>query len=101
MTAGSSNGAWIVGVDGSLVVDEAVGWAVRHAPGRTARERGVDVEYRFVAGVPRDTLVTAAESADLLVVGKRGAGAIGAALLGSVSASVLATSTCRPWSCRD
>jgi len=40
---------------------------------------------RFVEGSPRSTLLDTAESADMLVVGARGHGAVGAALLGSVS----------------
>ena len=40
---------------------------------------------RFLEGPPRSTLLDIGESADLLVVGARGHGAVGAALLGSVS----------------
>ena len=49
------------------------------------------VERRFVEGSPRSALVAAAEGADLLVMGARGHGAIGAGILGSVSTSLLHT----------
>lgn len=47
------------------------------------------VEREFVRGAPRPALVSLAETADLVVVGARGHGAIGAALLGSVSTWLL------------
>jgi nucleotide-binding universal stress UspA family protein len=43
----------------------------------------------FVTGMPRQTIAKRAESADLLVVGARGHGAIGAAVIGSVSTWLL------------
>ncbi len=56
----------------------------------TARSRDrFIVERNFVRGRPRTTLATAAEDADLVVVGARGHGAVGAALLGSVSSWML------------
>lgn len=47
------------------------------------------IERRFVVGRARGELQTAAADADLLVVGARGHGAIGAALIGSVSTWLL------------
>jgi nucleotide-binding universal stress UspA family protein len=57
------------------------------------REEGVEeVERRVVAGYPGDRLADLAdeEAAELIVVGSRGRGALRSALLGSVSASVIA-----------
>ncbi len=45
----------------------------------------VTVEHRFVTGMPRRVLSERSQSTDLLVLGARGHGAIGAALMGSVS----------------
>ena len=59
------------------------------AAAAAAVRRNVVLQHRFVAGNPSDQLSTAAQSADLLAVGKRGRGAIGAALMGSVSTSLL------------
>ncbi len=50
---------------------------------------GVTVERAFRRGRPREDLAMAAEEADLVVVGARGHGAVGAALLGSVSSWLL------------
>jgi nucleotide-binding universal stress UspA family protein len=47
------------------------------------------VERTFVTGMPRQTIAERAESTDLLVVGTRGHGAIGAAVIGSVSTWLL------------
>lgn len=54
-----------------------------------AARRSVCVERSFVRGTPRRALAEAAADADLLVVGARGHGAVGAALLGSVSTWLL------------
>jgi nucleotide-binding universal stress UspA family protein len=54
-----------------------------------ARVRGVTLEREFVRGTPRAALGAHADDADLLVVGARGHGAVGAALLGSVSTWLL------------
>jgi nucleotide-binding universal stress UspA family protein len=51
--------------------------------------RGVTIERNFVRGRPRLTLATSAENVDLVVVGARGYGAVGAALLGSVTSWML------------
>lgn len=47
------------------------------------------IERTFVTGMPRQTIAERAESTDLLVVGARGHGAIGAAVIGSVSTWLL------------
>jgi nucleotide-binding universal stress UspA family protein len=54
-----------------------------------ARARGVTMERRFIRGTPRSVLATQAEGVDLVAVGARGHGAVGAALLGSVSTWLL------------
>ena len=54
-----------------------------------ARARDVTLEREFVRGTPRSALAAHAEHADLVVVGARGHGAVGAALLGSVSTWLL------------
>ncbi len=50
---------------------------------------GVTLEREFIRGTPRTAIGSHAESADLVVVGARGHGAVGAALLGSVSTWLL------------
>jgi nucleotide-binding universal stress UspA family protein len=54
-----------------------------------ARARDVTLEREFVRGTPRSALAAQADNADLVVVGARGHGAVGAALLGSVSTWLL------------
>ncbi|MEM8620994.1 MAG: universal stress protein [Actinomycetota bacterium] len=54
-----------------------------------ARRRQVVIEQSFVRGTPRRALSDAGARADLLVVGARGHGSVGAALLGSVSTWLL------------
>ena len=51
----------------------------------TTTARDITLQHDFVDGSPRSTLLEAGRSADLIVVGSRGHGPIGAALLGSVS----------------
>ena len=51
--------------------------------------RNVTLEREFVRGTPRPALAAQGEHADLVVVGARGHGAVGAALLGSVSTWLL------------
>lgn len=55
----------------------------------TGPEQAVSVEHHFVRGRPRPVLAEAAQAADLVVLGARGYGAVGAALLGSVSTWML------------
>jgi nucleotide-binding universal stress UspA family protein len=50
-----------------------------------ARARDVTLEREFIRGTPRSALGAHAEKVDLVAVGARGHGAVGAALLGSVS----------------
>jgi nucleotide-binding universal stress UspA family protein len=54
-----------------------------------ARSREVTLEREFIRGTPRSALASRAEEVDLVTVGARGHGAIGAALLGSVSTWLL------------
>jgi nucleotide-binding universal stress UspA family protein len=54
-----------------------------------ARLRNVRLEREFIRGTPRSALASQAENADVVVVGARGHGAVGAALLGSVSTWLL------------
>jgi len=56
---------------------------------KQARSRDVTLEREFVRGTPRSALAAQAENADLVVVGARGHGAVGSALLGSVSTWLL------------
>lgn len=53
------------------------------------RRRSANLVTRFVEGTPRTEIADAASRADLLVMGTRGHGAVGAALLGSVSTWLL------------
>ncbi|HSL74003.1 MAG TPA: universal stress protein [Ilumatobacteraceae bacterium] len=50
---------------------------------------GVKLEREFIRGTPRAALSSHADEVDLVVVGARGHGAVGAALLGSVSTWML------------
>lgn len=50
-----------------------------------AADADVTVSHSFIEGTPRSALLEASSDADLIVVGARGHGAIGSALLGSVS----------------
>ncbi|WP_405085141.1 universal stress protein [Microbispora sp. NBC_01389] len=54
----------------------------------------LDAEMRAVCAHPVPVLVEAGEKADLLVVGSRGHGAVGSAVLGSVSRAVLHHAHC-------
>jgi nucleotide-binding universal stress UspA family protein len=75
--------------------------ASREAAERFAGDRvndvvGHDAQVRVsvVEGEPADALVTAAQGADLLVVGNRGRGSLVQALLGSTSAKVSDEAPC-------
>ncbi|MEU6413088.1 universal stress protein [Microbispora sp. NPDC046933] len=76
---------------------------VREARQRVTREKLADPRRRYpevpvreeiVYGHPVDALVQASRGADLLVVGSHGRGALGAAMLGSVSRGVLHHAEC-------
>ncbi len=54
-----------------------------------AIDGGVTLERTFLRGSPRSMLAERADDADLVVVGARGHGAVGAALLGSVATWLL------------
>ncbi len=54
-----------------------------------ARVGGVVLEREFIRGTPRSALASHADEVDLVAVGARGHGAVGAALLGSVSTWLL------------
>ncbi|TFH21191.1 MAG: universal stress protein [Acidimicrobiales bacterium] len=54
-----------------------------------ASARDVTIEREFIRGTPRAALASHADDVDLVVVGARGHGAVGSALLGSVSTWIL------------
>jgi nucleotide-binding universal stress UspA family protein len=60
-----------------------------------AEERGIDAQTKLLAGDPACQIVAYADEidADLIVVGSRGLGTIGSALLGSVSHKLLHDAT--------
>jgi nucleotide-binding universal stress UspA family protein len=62
--------------------------------GLDAGSRPPSVEVRAVNGVPAEALLAAAEGADLLIVGARGAGGFKRLLLGSVSTQVTHHAPC-------
>ncbi len=53
-----------------------------------------NVETQLVQGHPRQMLIEASKTADLLVVGRRGHGGFGGLLLGSVSSACIAHGHC-------
>lgn len=78
----------IVFPEASDIVEERV----EHLVGQTIRpirRDDIEVRHRFIEGQPRMVLAEFAASCDLLVVGARGHGAIGSAVLGSVSTWLL------------
>ena len=89
---------WRSSVD-PAIVDERTGKSqldLRAAVDRVAEEvdPGATVECVFVDGYPRDVIVDASSTADLLVVGERGHQGLSAVLLGSVTTEVLHRSAC-------
>ncbi|PZG38126.1 universal stress protein UspA, partial [Spongiactinospora gelatinilytica] len=75
------------------LLEDVVGDEVRAAGERVAEWRRRDPDVIITDEQPREhpsaALVKAAESADLVVVGSRGRGALASAVLGSVSHAVL------------
>lgn len=61
---------------------------------RLVHEEGIDVEELAIQDHPVRALLSAAESAELLVVGSRGLGEFSGVLLGSVSQAVLHHAPC-------
>jgi nucleotide-binding universal stress UspA family protein len=55
---------------------------------------GVQIEQKLLKGRSADTLIAAAEGADMLVVGNRGRGGFRGMLLGSVSQQIAHHATC-------
>ena len=58
------------------------------------QDKGVDVSGKLLSGEPAVKLAEVASDADLLVVGSRGYGPLRCVLLGSVSASLVGSSSC-------
>lgn len=54
----------------------------------------VDLECKIIKGRPADTLITAAEGAEMLIVGSRGRGGFKGLLLGSVSHQIVQHCKC-------
>jgi nucleotide-binding universal stress UspA family protein len=54
-----------------------------------AIQRHIGLEREFIRGTPRSALASEADGVDLVVLGARGHGAVGSALLGSVSTWIL------------
>jgi nucleotide-binding universal stress UspA family protein len=67
--------------------------AIAHA---FLRERGVESEMKIAYGEPADEIALEAEQGgyDMIVVGSRGLGRLGAAVLGSVSAELARKAPC-------
>jgi len=63
--------------------------ALEESRARVEGAEAVDAKAIATMGAPSQQLLKAAEDADLIVVGSRGAGALSRAVLGSVSSSVL------------
>ncbi|HSK57603.1 MAG TPA: universal stress protein, partial [Actinomycetospora sp.] len=97
-------GSWGDGDGGADLADpDRLAAAVREQAQRYVDEarvplpvglRGVPVEVRVRAGSPAPVLVDAARDAELLVVGHRGRGMVGRAVLGATGVRLLALAPC-------
>jgi nucleotide-binding universal stress UspA family protein len=79
---------------GPVSVPHELEWADRSSlddAAALAEERGIDAKTKLLVGDPAREIVAYAEEidADLIVVGSRGLGKVGSALLGSVSHKLL------------
>lgn len=75
--------------DASELADERIGAMVDEVVTRSSRASSVSVERALGHGRPRDVVAEWGADADLVVVGARGAGGLGGALLGSVTTSLV------------
>lgn len=93
-----SSGLGHGGVAATTAAEELAQWARNELAGFVddvfAAHSSVRHEYRAVVARPGTALTQAAEDADLVVVGRSGAGMLGRALLGSVTNDLLAHSPC-------
>jgi nucleotide-binding universal stress UspA family protein len=69
-------------------------WEARQRLERIAAAVGGDVRARLLEGAPPRSLIAATEALDLILVGSHGRGALGRALVGSVSARLLREAAC-------
>jgi nucleotide-binding universal stress UspA family protein len=74
-----------IGLAAQHLLDHEVGFA---------RDAGVEVDGRLMFDAPARALLDAAATADLLVVGNRGRGALASTLLGSVSTACVHHAPC-------
>lgn len=75
--------------DASELADERIGAMVDEVVAQSSRASSLTIERALGHGRPRDVVADWGADADLVVVGARGAGGLGAALLGSVTTSLV------------